>query len=102
MNDVNIKIEIKDKSLVGISGRDFGKQVYNDCIKDKLNFDIEQRYILVIPDQVEVIARSFVLGLIEGVFDYIAFDKFYDYFDISGKNDSAVEDFKDGVGIKYV
>lgn len=49
------------KSLISLAGYDFGKSIYNDQIKDKLDFSVE--FEIIFPDRIEFIASSFIQGL---------------------------------------
>lgn len=92
---VEIRIDI-DENLRGIAGREFGESIYNEFVKEKINFEEKETYTIIFPQHVKVIALSFVKGMIEEILNKITVSEFEQYFTIIG-SESAVRDFKEGV-----
>lgn len=58
MNIINLEF---DKTLIALSGNEFGFQTYIDQVKDK--FKKNEKNILVFNDNIQIIGISFVKGL---------------------------------------
>ena len=57
MNKINLSF---DKKLTNLAGYDFGVRVFEEQVKNKLNFNA--KFELVFPDEIRMIASSFVQG----------------------------------------
>lgn len=62
MNKVNLKF---DKKLTNLAGYDFGVKVFEEQAKNKLEFN--EKFELVFPDEIRMIASSFVQGFFAGI-----------------------------------
>lgn len=58
----HIKLNIKDKSLISLSGRPFGIEIYNTQIANKI--EGEKEVVLEFPAQIMSFASSFPQGLL--------------------------------------
>ena len=59
-NIVEIKV---NKSLSGLAGYDYGKQIYAEQVEGKI--DISRKATIIFPDNIKRIASSFVQGFFE-------------------------------------
>ncbi len=89
-----IKIGVEDKT--GLSGHPFGEKIYNEYVKNNIDLNSDDKYILIFPDSIKIIGVSFIKGFTKAIFKEITSDQFFDYFEIRG-SEFAVEDFKAGV-----
>lgn len=70
-------------SISRLAGNTFGREIYEKQVKDKI--DLSKMNIIVIPDQIEDIAISFVQGFTQKIFEEINKDEFSNYFEIEGR-----------------
>ncbi|KEH89613.1 hypothetical protein Z965_02400 [Clostridium novyi A str. BKT29909] len=73
-----------DKSISRLAGNDYGQEVYNNQVKDKIKFECNN--IIVIPNCIEDIAISFVQGFIMQILNHISKDEFFDYISIKAND----------------
>lgn len=64
-----IKLEL-NKSLTKLAGNLFGQDVYNQQVKDIIDFKSEQIEI-VFPERIDNIASSFIQGFFNGIVEEI-------------------------------
>lgn len=57
MNKVNLNF---DKKLTNLAGYDFGVKIYEEQVNNKLN--LNEKFEIVFPDEIRMIASSFVQG----------------------------------------
>lgn len=63
MNNI---VEIKvDKSITGLAGYNYGKKIYTEQVKNKI--DLEQNFVIVFPDNIQRMASSFIQGFFEEI-----------------------------------
>lgn len=72
-------------------GNDYGLNIYNKQIKNKINFN--EHTIIHFPEQIKDISISFVQGFTSEILKEIDKSEFFKYFTILG-NDKVVEKFK--------
>lgn len=64
------KFELKiDKALTKLSGFELGKELFDEQLKDIINY--ENNITIIIPDRVDLIASSFIQGFFEDVVNKI-------------------------------
>ena len=63
-NEKIIKLQF-DKTLSGLAGYEYGKQIYNEQVKYKIDF--KQNICIEFPDNIQRIASSFVQGFFEEI-----------------------------------
>ncbi len=66
MKKINLEIR---KDLINLAGNSLGIRIYNEQIKDKI--DYSDKTILVLPDRINRISSSFIQGLFEGIIENI-------------------------------
>ena len=71
-----------DKTLTGLAGNDFGKLIYTNQVKDKI--DIEEGIVIVFPSTIERIAISFVQGFSEELINKYGLEIFNKKIKIEG------------------
>ena len=59
-NTIEIKVE---KSLSGLAGYDYGKKIYNEQVKEKI--DISKNITIIFPEHIKRVASSFVQGFFD-------------------------------------
>ena len=65
MDDKKV-IELEfDKTLSGLAGYDYGKDIYKKQVKNKIDF--KQKTCIVFPNNIQRIASSFVQGFFEEI-----------------------------------
>ena len=65
------KIELEfSKSLTKLAGNSFGQDVFNQQVKEKINYNSDS-VELVLPDRIDNIASSFIQGFFKGIVDEI-------------------------------
>lgn len=63
MNNI---VEIKvDKSITGLAGYNYGKKIYTEQVKNKI--DLKQNFVIVFPNNVQRMASSFIQGFFEEI-----------------------------------
>ncbi len=62
MNKINLAF---DKKLTNLAGFDFGVKIYEEQVKNKLNFN--EKFEIVFPDEIRMIASSFVQGFFSDI-----------------------------------
>lgn len=67
----NIKIEV-DKTLTSLAGNKYGHMVYDNQVKDRIDFD--KVTIIEFPSQICIIATSFIQGFFEGIIKNIGLE----------------------------
>ena len=65
MNDKKLIALKFDKTLSGLAGYEYGKDIYKEQVKDKINF--KQKTCIEFPDNIQRIASSFVQGFFEEI-----------------------------------
>lgn len=78
-NEIKLEFENGVSRLVGL---ELGKNIYKTQIEGKV--DYSKKNIIVIPNEIEDVAITFVQGLTEGIFDNIKKDEFQTYFEVRG------------------
>lgn len=79
-------IEIKvNKSLSGLAGYDYGKEIYIKQVKDKV--DISKKIIIIFPDNIKRIASSFVQGFFEEFVKEIGITGIKNHIELSVSSD---------------
>ncbi len=91
-----IIIEIKDKTITGLSGRDLGEDLYKVFLENEIDLESGETYSIIFPEFVEDIDASVVKGMTSKIFKKISKYDFYEFFTVEG-SESAVSDFKRGV-----
>lgn len=66
MNKINLSF---DKKLTNLAGYDFGVRVFEEQVKNKLDFN--EKFELVFPDEIRMIASSFVQGFFADIVQQI-------------------------------
>lgn len=66
MNKVKLYFE---KALTNLAGYEFGIEVYEEQVKGKI--DINREFIIEFPEQIKVVASSFVQGFFEEIVNSI-------------------------------
>ena len=66
MNKVKLSF---DKDMSNLAGFDFGKSVYNNQVKNKI--DITKKFFLEFPPEITGVASSFVQGLFDEIVNEI-------------------------------
>ena len=61
-NEVEIKV---DKAITGLAGYDYGKKIYTEQVKGKINFS--EDFTFIFPNNVQRIASSFIQGFFEDI-----------------------------------
>lgn len=68
-----MKIALKfKKDITGLAGYPYGEKIYNDQVKDNINFD--EDIIIEFPDNIERIASSFVQGFFSDIVSEIGLE----------------------------
>lgn len=81
------RIEIQvDKSITGLAGYDYGKQIYEEQVKEKINFKNE--ILIVFPDNIQRLASSFIQGFFEEFIKNIGISGVEKQIDIKAGNHS--------------
>ena len=57
-NEVTLIIK---KDIISLAGYDYGKEVYNTQLKNKI--DLSKKFTIIIPSNIKFVASSFVQGL---------------------------------------
>lgn len=88
-------IELKFNNTISrLAGNSFGQDIYNQQVEEKVDFSAIN--IIVIPNNIENIAISFVQGFTEKIFQCINKEEFYNHFVIQG-NEKIVNKFRKSV-----
>lgn len=58
-----------DDNIIGLAGYEYGKQIYELQVKDKIN--INQNFYIEIPSNIQFAASSFVQGFFSQIIDKI-------------------------------
>lgn len=67
-----------------LAGNHFGVEIYNDQVKEKINYS--KKNIIIIPEYIEDVAISFVQGFTQEIFNKIKKDEFTNYFEIQAND----------------
>lgn len=82
------------KDIDRLAGNPFGEEIYYKSVKNAVDFS--DMNIIIIPNNIEDIAISFVQGFTCHIFEMISKDEFYKYFKIEG-NEKVINKFKKGI-----
>lgn len=82
------------KTISRLAGNPFGEAIYNKQVKDKIDF--KNMNVIVIPENIEDIAISFVQGFTKQIFEIIDKAEFAKHFRIDG-NEKIVNKFNKSV-----
>lgn len=80
-----------EKSLSNLAGYEFGIKTYEEQIKGKLNF--EEPFVLEFPEQIKVVASSFVQGLFHNIVNQIGLLATEERVQIKSNNEKLVNTF---------
>lgn len=96
MNIKYINIDIDNKSLVGLAGREFGREVYQNCVEKQIDLSLVQKYSIVFPERIIMISRSFISGFTDELCKTqgIYINQFYEYFEINKSNKEVKHEFE--------
>lgn len=94
MSDKNI-IELKfDKSTTRLAGNPYGLSVYNEQVKEKIDFN--KLNIIIFPDNIEKAASSFVQGFFAEIVKEIGYSKINEKVEIKTVHEKLRENiYKD-------
>ena len=81
MSEQKIVLILKDKTLTKLAGNPFGRELFQEQVKDKV--DLNQRFLNVLPEQIDYLATSFVQGFFGEIYKQIGRDGMEKNFDIS-------------------
>ena len=68
---MDIELQFK-KSLSGIAGYKYGEQVYNEQVKDLINWN--EDITIIFPDNISLVAISFVQGFFNDIVSHLDYD----------------------------
>lgn len=89
---MNKVIELNFKSSLNkLAGNKFGERIYNEQIKEKVDF--KNKVVIVFPDIIDDIAISFVQGFTKEILEKIPKSEFFEYFSLKG-NPKVIDKFK--------
>lgn len=69
MSEQRIVLTLKDKTLTKLAGNPFGRELFQEQVKDKI--DLNNQFIIEIPDQIDYLATSFVQGFFGEIYKKI-------------------------------
>ena len=84
-----------DKTLVGLAANPFGKRVFAEQVKDRVNE--KQRIGIVFPDRIEYIASSFVQGFFSQWIDRYGVDWVRKNVDVTARSDELKKSIYDNL-----
>lgn len=91
-NMIEIKVE---KSLSNLAGNRFGRQVFSEQIKDKL--DENKTNIIVIPSRIDDIASSFVQGIYSEISENYGKKKAHLLMVLKSSNEEVMQKIEDSI-----
>lgn len=76
------KIRLKfSNSLSRLAGNSFGNQIFNDQVKDRI--DYSTKYTIEFPNEIEDVAISFVQGFISQIVKDVGIERLFDVIEIN-------------------
>lgn len=84
-----------DNSLSGLAGYEYGKQIYNEQVKNKISFDEE--VCIEFPDNIQRIASSFVQGFFEEIAENVGISSIGKNIEIKCVNDKLKKSIIDNL-----
>lgn len=81
-----------DKSLTCIAGFEYGEEIFNKQIKEKISYS--EKIIVVFPDRIVRVASSFVQGLFKEIIDNIGYDGVDQRVTIISRSDRLTEQIR--------
>lgn len=92
----SIELQFKDRTIISLSGRDFGRKIYDEQIAKFMDGDTQVR--LVFPPRILSVASSFAQGLLTVELEKLGLDyvqkKFSIYSDVKGFEKKFWESFE--------
>lgn len=80
MNDQRIIVSIKDKSLTKLAGNPFGRELFDEQIRGKIDLNVP--FTIEFPEQIDYLASSFIQGFFGGIYLTIGRDGMEKNFNI--------------------
>lgn len=81
-----IKLDLP-KSISRFAGNDYGYEIYLNQVKDKIDFNKNEKIIIEFPEHVEGVAISFIQGFVREILENISKDEIDDYIEIKSSSD---------------
>jgi len=95
---MEIKLNL-DKSIIGLSGDDNGKKLYNSQVWDNINLNEEN--IICFPEEVENVSIYFIKGFTFEMVNIIGIEGLFRHLNIKGRK-TVVSKFKRAVFYWYI
>lgn len=92
INEIRIKI---DKDLVCLCGNEYGYDIYEKQLKDKI--DYSKKNVIIFPENITDIAISFIQGLMREPIKKIGKKNIFDYFEFKASSLALEKDIKESV-----
>lgn len=87
----HIKLKFQDRSIIILSGRPFGKEVFNEQIAPEIKD--EKEIVLEFPPQIRSFASSFPNGLLSSEVEKLGLENVKKKYTIFSEIDGVEEDF---------
>lgn len=84
-----------DKYITSLAYNPYGREVYKEQVKDKIDFNDITRIIL--PEQIEDVASSFIQGFAKEIIDSIGIHGYMEKIYICARNEEIEKKFKDEI-----
>lgn len=91
-NEINLTFA---KTLNSLAGFDYGVQIYDEQLKGKI--DLTRDFTLVFPEQIEIVASSFVQGLLSEIVDNIGLLSTENKLHIKARDEKLAERIMDKI-----
>ena len=79
-----ISLNFKDKTITGLAGFPYGKEIYEEQVKNI--FDENTKNVIIFPEQIERVAISFFQGFTKEMIEKYGKDNMLNKIEIRGKN----------------
>lgn len=89
-NNINLSF---DKATTRLAGNPYGKAVYLEQIRDKI--DYSKKNIIIFPDNIEKVASSFTQGLFSEIIKRIGYTGVKETVEIKTKSDKLSKEMYD-------
>lgn len=90
------RIEIKvDKKLNNLAGNRFGRQIYSEQIKEKVQEN--ERNVVILPSEIEDVASSFIQGIYSEICEKYGREKAHTIMVLCSENQYVMEKINNSI-----
>lgn len=94
MNESKVTLNFEDKTVPSLAGYEYGKKVFEDQVKEKIDYSAD-KIIIAFPNDKTAIASSFIEGFFDGIKEKIGLNAIKEKLIIESNSVKITKKIKD-------